>query len=257
MDYSTFQVDFMQILQKNGLNLFCRQEIIEQFYQFTELFLSENAKTNLSAIRAPREIIAKHFADCLLAVDILPEGATVLDVGCGGGFPCIPFAIVRPDLQITAIDSTQKKIDFVKKAAKILDLKNLMPICGRIEEKKQAYLRERFSVVTSRAVANLQVLAELTLPFVKVGGFLLALKGAKGSEEAETARQAIVKLGGLQKADLEKTLYCPMVEAEEQGSLAKPTEWIAEARRLILIEKIQSTPKEYPRAYAAILKRPL
>lgn len=269
MDFRAFEQDFTAIFQKNGLERFCKREIIERFYNFTELFLRENAITNLSAIRTPRETIAKHYADCLLAEEFLPEGATVLDVGCGGGFPCVPFAIVRPDLQITAIDSTQKKVDFVKKAADQLGLCNLLPICGRIEEKGQAHLRESFAIVTSRAVANLPVLAELTLPFVKIGGSLLALKGAKGSEEAAAARQAIAKLGGKQVKDAEKVLFCPAenekgsvendkdTAMEGQGSLAAIGAWSAEARHLLLIDKIRETPKECPRAYAAILKRPL
>ena len=256
MDFATFQADFAAIFEKNGLKRFCKPQILEQFYQFTELFLAENAKTNLSAIRSPREMIAKHYADCLLAESFLPEGATVLDVGCGGGFPCVPFAIARPDLHIIGIDSTQKKIAFVEKAAKELHLTNLKAICGRIEEKEQAKLRASFDVVTARAVANLQVLAELTLPFVRVGGRFLALKGAKGAEEVAAARQAIAKLGGEVQTDAETALFCP-AEPEGQGDAAKTSGWVQETRHLIQIAKTVATPAEYPRAYAAILKHPL
>ncbi len=248
MEYPAFEAHFASIFEKNGLERFCTPEIIERFYRFTEYFLAENAKTNLSAIRTPEEMIAKHYADCLLAEPLLPRNATVLDVGCGGGFPCIPFAIVRSDLQITAIDSTQKKIDFVKSAAKLLKLDNLICICGRIEEKPQAKLRETFDLVTSRAVANLPVLAELTLPFAKTGGALLALKGAKGGEELAAAQSAIKTLGGALETDREETLYCPA----GQGS-----EWVPEARRLFLIRKQKPTPPQYPRTYATIAKRPL
>ena len=256
MEYSAFEADFAAIFQKNGLERFCTPQITQTFYQFTVLFLAENAKTNLSAIRSPRDMIAKHYADCLLAEQYLPAGASVLDVGCGGGFPCIPFAIVRPDLQITAIDSTQKKIDFVKKATETLHLSNLQPVCGRIEEKAQAKLRNSFDVVTSRAVAALPVLAELTLPFAKVGGALLALKGAKGREEAAAAQSAIAKLGGKLTADDEKTLVCP-AEPQETAPGTELSAWNAELRHLLLVAKEKSTPPEYPRAYAAILKRPL
>ena len=256
MDYSVFQSDFTAIFQKNGLERFCKPQIIEQFYRFTELFLQENAKTNLSAIRTPREMIAKHYADCLLAEELLPSGARLLDVGCGGGFPCIPFAIVRPDLQISAIDSTKKKIGFVQTAAKMLNLHNLTPIYGRIEEQSQASLRGSFDLVTARAVANLQVLAELTLPFAKVGGALLALKGAKGSEEIAAAQSAIATLGGQLELGLEKSLFCPK-DGEKQGTAAGTTFWSEETRRLIVIRKQKPTPAIYPRPYAAILKHPL
>lgn len=248
MEYSAFEAAFIAIFEKNGLNRFCVSEFIARFYEFTEYFLAENAKTNLSAIRTPEEMIAKHYADCLLAEPLLPQNAVVLDVGCGGGFPCVPFAIVRPDLQITAIDSTQKKIAFVQSAAKTLNIDNLSCVSGRIEEKSQENLRGAFDLVVSRAVANLPVLAELTLPFAKVGGALLALKGAKGTAELAAAQSAIAKLGGVLESDCETILYCPA----GQGS-----DWQPEARHLLLIRKRSQTPPQYPRPYATILKRPL
>lgn len=253
MEKSAFFALFREIFQKNGLERFCTDKIVGQFHHFAELFLAENAKTNLSAIRTPEEMIAKHYADCLLAEELLPENATVLDVGCGGGFPCIPFAIVRPDLRITTIDSTQKKIDFVKSATEALALLNLTPICGRIEEKAQKKLLGSFDLVTSRAVANLQVLAELTLPFAKVGGALLALKGAKGAEELAAAGPALAILGGKTELDAEKTLFCP--QKDEAG--APNGDYLPEARHLLLIRKQKQTPPIYPRAYAAIVKHPL
>ena len=253
MEKSVFEAQFCAIFAKNGLDRLCTPEIIERFWQFTDLFLTENEKTNLSAIRTPQEMIAKHYADCLLALPFLPEGASVLDVGCGGGFPSIPFAIVRPDLRITALDSTQKKIDFVGKAAKNLQLSNLQPVCGRIEEASQAHLRERFEVVTARAVANLRVLAELTLPFARVGGCLLALKGAKGAEELAEAQTALAKLGGKVETDREIPLYCPANGTPGEILAA----FVAEGRHLLVIRKTSQTPPQYPRAYAAILKKPL
>lgn len=255
MELAVFQSDFAAIFRKNGLERFCKPEILAQFETFTRLFLAENAKTNLSAIRTPREMIAKHYADCLLAESMIPNGASVLDVGCGGGFPCVPFAIVRPDLRIVAIDSTQKKIDFVKKAANELKLANLQPLCGRIEAKEQAHFREQFDIVISRAVANLQVLAEITLPFAKIGGALLAMKGIKGSEELSEAANGIAKLGSALEIDREAMLWCPKIEAA--ASSDEIGDWEPETRHLLMIRKQKATPKEFPRAYAAILKRPL
>ena len=249
MEKTEFSALFQTIFAKNGLNRFCSEEIIDRFWAFTNLFLAENAKTNLSAIRTPQEMIAKHYADCLLAEEFLPQNATLLDVGCGGGFPCIPFAIVRPDLCITALDSTQKKLDFVKKAATELSLSNLQPLCGRAEDLAHRDLREQFDLVTARAVANLPVLAELCLPFAKVGGAFLALKGAKGAEELAFAQKTIEKLGGTLKNNRELPLFC--LAGGESAS------FVSESRRLILISKQSATPSAYPRAYASILKKPL
>lgn len=256
MEEQTFESLYCDILTQNGLNLYGKEPYIGKFKHFLRLFLEENEVTNLSAIRDPAEAIAKHIADCLLAADCLPNGATVLDVGCGGGFPTIPWAIARPDLQITAIDSTQKKIDCVARMVVSLGLQNVKPVCGRAEDVKQKPMLASFDVVTARAVANLRVLAELTLPFVRVGGLLVALKGAQGSEEAKDAENALKTLGGELESDLSRSLFCP-ISQKEQGNGGLMTEYAAESRHILLIRKQKPTPSGYPRAYAQILKRPL
>ena len=176
---------------------------------------------------------------------LLPDlnGKTVLDLGCGPGFPSIPLAIMRPDLQITALDSTSKKIDFVQKSSEILQLSNLNGVSGRAEDLKLRKSLGKFDIVVSRAVARLNILCELCLPYLRVGGNLIALKGAKYEEELAEATNAIKVLGG----ELAKTEQKELITAENQ----------AEMRGIIEIQLKKEPPTQYPRAYAAILKKPL
>ena len=132
-DFTSFYDQYCFLLKKNSLERFCDQETARKFYDFTNLLTEENSHTNLTAIREIPDIIAKHYADCLLAEPFFPQNSTVIDVGCGGGFPTIPLAIVRPDLKITAVDSTAKKINFVQKAVDSLELLNVFPVCARAE----------------------------------------------------------------------------------------------------------------------------
>ena len=166
----------------------------------------------------------------------------MLDVGCGGGFPTVPLAIARPDLQITALDSTAKKIDFVKNTAQQLHLHNIRPICARAEDKAMAKYKGTFDVGTSRAVAKLSVLVELILPYIKIGGSLIALKGAAGDEELRDAGKAIRILGG----EIREIRHILLSGCDK-----------SENRTVIHIQKVVDTPPEFPRQYAAILKKPL
>lgn len=242
IDYSDFCEQYRRIFEQNELNRFCSEPLTESFAAFTELLCEVNSHTNLTAIRTIPEIIAKHYADCLLAEPFFPKDATVLDVGCGGGFPCIPLAITRPDLQITAIDSTAKKIAFVQAAAAARHLSNLNPLCVRAEDATMSKYKQTFTVGTSRAVAKLSVLAELVLPYVKVGGALVALKGVSGRDEVADAKSAIHQLGGELEEIREKSLLF--------GNAS-------ESRTIVTIRKVAETPALYPRPYAAILKKPL
>ncbi len=242
LNMTEFETLFREIFAKNKLERFCTSETIGAFAKFTEILLDANEKFNLTAIKSLPDVIAKHYADCLLAEDCFPVGASVLDVGCGGGFPTFPLAIARPDLRITALDSTQKKIDFVASTARELGLSNVTAICARAESSELRPYRECFDVVTSRAMARLSVLSELTLPFVRIGGALVALKGAQGAEELAEARNGLSLLGGALKTEL------PCVLCAQNGE---------EARSLIVISKERPTPTIYPRQYATILKKPL
>ncbi|MBR7099119.1 MAG: 16S rRNA (guanine(527)-N(7))-methyltransferase RsmG, partial [Clostridia bacterium] len=196
MNFTDFYRLYCDIFRQNSLDRFCDEETAHHFFHFTELLIEENSHTNLTAIREIPDIISKHYADCLLAESHFPSHAKVLDMGCGGGFPTIPLAIVRPDLSITAVDSTRKKINFVQKAVDHLKSHNVTPLCARAESEELRKYYETFDVATSRAMARLSVLSELTLPFVRVNGELIALKGTKAQEEIKEAHNAIRILGG-------------------------------------------------------------
>lgn len=242
MDFTSFCEQYRSIFQKNELEHLCEPEIIEKFYVFTNLLIEENSHTNLTAIREVPDIIAKHYADCLLAEAFFPKSATVMDIGCGGGFPTIPLAIVRPDLKITAIDSTQKKINFVQKTTISLGLSNVTAICARAEAQELRKYREKFDIVTSRAMARMSILTELALPFAKAGGILIALKGAQGNIELQEAEKAILLLGG--EIAFDKTTLL--------STLAEP-----ESRHILVIKKKRKSPEQYPRSYSLITKKPL
>ena len=198
--------------------------------------LAFNEHTNLTAITEPREIIIRHFIDCLTVADLIPEGASVIDVGCGGGFPTLPLAIARPDLSITALDSTAKKLTFVEAMAKKLSL-SVKTLPKRAEEIPEC--REQFDVCISRAVARMHLLTELCLPQVKVGGKFIAMKAQSGEEELTEALGGIEKLGG-KVAD---THAFTLLDAGE--------------RYLVTVEKITPTPTAYPRPWGKIKKKPL
>ena len=240
--------EFYELLEEsfraNGLERFLQVEIEQKFFAFTERLMQANREQNLTAIRDVAGIISRHYADCLLGEELIPSGANLLDVGCGGGFPTFPLAIARGDLRITAIDSTQKKVSFVERTAKELGLSNVEAVCGRMEEDGCRKYRERFDVVTARAVANLRVLCELTIPFVAIGGSFVAMKGMQGEEELAEAQGAIEKLGGKVEKVLRRELVC-------MGENGKKT---TETRILLVIRKVRPTPEKYPRPYAAIKK---
>lgn len=242
MEKSAFYDLFCKIFAQNGLECYATREMSERFYDLTLLLTEANAKINLSAIREIPDIIAKHYADCLLAADFFPIGASVLDVGCGGGFPTLPLSIARPDLTVTGMDSTEKKVRFVRETAQKMGLLNVRTLVGRAETLAVTQMRASFDAVTSRAVSRLCILIELTFPFLKVDGRLVALKGAQGAEELMEARRGISKLGGEHVVLTEKTLRF--------GEMS-------EERCIITAKKTKPTPNEYPRAYATITKKPL
>lgn len=235
---------FTKIFSANSLDALICDKNIEKFYKLTALLTEANAKTNLTAINDTPEIISKHYADSLLAHEYFTPGASVIDIGCGAGFPSLPLAIIRSDLKVTALDSTGKKINFVKDAAKKLGLDNVTAVCARAEEYVSLQgKRESYDFATARAVSRLNILSELALPFVKPNGSFIALKAKDGENELEEAKSGIEELGG--SVISSKSLSLTEISGE------------AYQRYLILVEKISPSPIKYPRAYAKITKKPL
>lgn len=233
---------FCDIFEKNGLSQYATPENIQKFERLTDIMLSTNQSMNITAITDVEKIIPLHYADCVKIAAHIPSNATVLDVGCGGGFPILPLAIVRPDLQITGLDSTDKKIRYVKQAGEQVGL-NIRTLSARAEDvAKLPEYREGFDVVIGRAVARLNVLDELCIPFVKVGGLFLAMKGLAGADEHKEAEIGIERLSGQTREVLEYDLH---------------THNDVEKRTLIVVEKISKTPREFPRTFGSIKKKPL
>lgn len=241
MEYSEFKGILTEAFQTNRLPEPTEGQI-QLFHRFCEFLLETNKTTNLTAIRNHEDVIYKHFVDSALVSAYIPQSVTVLDLGCGPGFPSLPLAILRPDLSIKALDSTTKKITFLNQAAELLQLSNIKGVSGRAEDATVRKELGQFDIVVSRAVARLNVLCELCIPYVKIGGNLLAMKGAKAEEEQIEAKTAIQTLGG---------------GTSKQINLQLRTQSDAEVRAIIQIPKITTTPLKYPRPYANILKKPL
>ena len=238
-----FDTLFQHIFAQNGLQMHANELNTATFERLCSHILEVNKIHNLTAIRDVPGVITKHFADSLTVAAYIPQGVSVIDVGTGGGFPTLPLAVARPDLRITAIDSTAKKIAHVQNTARLFDMNNVTAIACRAEEFAQTDARENFDIATARAVSELRILCEITLPFVKVGGKLLAMKGASGEKELTDAKAAIMKLGG----KLEQVHKFTLKDADGNQ----------EERCIIEISKIAHTPNNFPRQYAQILKKPL
>ena len=227
--------------QELGISLSSAQ--IEQFYQYYELLVEWNQKMNLTAIIEEKEVMIKHFLDCLTAaVDIdITTCHTLIDVGTGAGFPGIPLKIAYPHLEITLMDSLKKRINFLKIIQTELGLSNVHCIHGRAEDLGQNPLyREQYDLCVSRAVAQLAVLYEYSLPFIKVGGTFLALKGPNVEEELVEGQKALQVLGG--KLDHTTTIDLPYSEISHS---------------IVHIIKNRHTPTQYPRKAGKPSKKPI
>lgn len=237
-----FETLFRDIFEKNGLEQYVTDRNVAQFEKLTEIMLETNQSMNITAITDIEKIIPLHYADCVKVAEFIPRNAKVLDVGCGGGYPILPLAIVRPDLDITGLDSTDKKIKYVQRTADVMGL-SVKTISARAEDvAKLAEHREMYDIVIGRAVARLNVLDELCLPFAKVDGMFISMKGLAGSAEYDEATEGIQKLGG---------------QLAEMFGYDLNLNVGSEKRTLLLIKKNAHTPKEYPRAFGSIKKKPL
>lgn len=233
--------EFQQRLLEQGIAL--NEKQMRQFEQYYELLVSWNEKMNLTAITEKKEVYLKHFYDSItlaFAVDFKSD-ARLCDVGSGAGFPSIPLKIVFPDLQVTIVDSLNKRITFLTHLIETLQLNKVSLYHDRAETFAQSKeQREMFDYVTARAVARLNILTELCLPLVKKDGYFYALKAAKSEEELAEATKAIALLGGKFIEDLE--LHLPIVGDE---------------RHILVIEKKKETPKKYPRKPGLPNKQPI
>ena len=248
MEYLQFSEECSRIFQQNNLPAPSKEQS-EKLHYLTEHLLKVNQVMNLTAIRDEKQIILKHYVDSLTLLPYLPEGAKMLDVGCGAGFPTLPIAIFRPDLQITALDSTAKRIEFVKNVATQLNLSHVSPVVARAEDIAHTpQNREHFDVVTARAVAALPVLAELCLPLCRVGGTFLAMKAKQAPDEILVARNAIGSCGG----EICATHAISLTSGNNSSEISD-----SDRRILLEIKKISQTPKIYPRHFSKITKKPL
>ena len=238
-----FTSNLTKVFAANGLSSYLSIERMKRFYDLTVRMLTENEKYNLTAITDTDKIILNHYADCVVMAAKLKKGASIVDVGCGAGFPSLPLAIVRPDLKILAMDSTAKRVNYVAETAAMLGLENLTAVTMRAEDGgKDPKYREKFDYATARAVAEMRVLCELTLPYVKVGGQMVAMKGKNAEFELSSARKAIATLGG-------RNTVCENISLKGEGeTLTHP---------LIIIDKKEKTPIGFPRPFAQISKKPL
>ena len=241
-DFTIFEEKLTTSLSKNGLEAFCGNNIIDKLYHLTERMLEVNSYMNLTAITDIDGIIMKHYVDSLTVSKYIPEGASVIDIGCGAGYPTLPLAIARPDLSITALDSTAKRITYIRESAQLLGLSDITCVAARAEEYvNNENRREMYDIACARAVARMNVLCELCLPYVKIGGKFIAMK-ANAAEETTQAANAIKKLGG------------KLISTDNFSLVSDNGD---DPRCIVTVEKISETPKNYPRNNSQIKKKPL
>lgn len=216
-----------------------KYEKAEKFEAFKNILVDNNKKFNLTAICDDEGIFNKHFLDSVIGESFFKNGASVVEIGSGGGFPSIPLKIARDDLNFTLIESTGKKCTHLNEVKDKLFLSGVNVVCGRAEEfAKESAFREKFDCAVARAVARLNTLCEYCLPFVKVGGTFIAYKG-DCEEEVKEAEKAIKILGG-------------QIERVEKYNLPD-----GDSRSIIVIKKVKATPDKYPRGQGKERKSPL
>lgn len=216
---------------------------IEQFLRYKDILKEWNNKINLTTITDDYEIIVKHFLDSIALVKcgLLKDGLSLIDVGTGAGFPGIPIKILFPGIKVVLLDSLNKRINFLNEVIHELQLEQIYAVHGRAEDMaRDKDYREKYDISTARAVANMTVLSEYCIPFVREGGYFLAMKGPSVDEELKEGKNAIGTLGGRVKEVVEVELY-----GEEMN------------HRVVVIEKVLKTNEKYPRKTVQIQKKPI
>ena len=212
-----------------------------KFEEYMKLLLEWNEKINLTAITEKEDVILKHFKDSLTIEEFIPVSAKVIDVGTGAGFPGLPIKIVREDISLTLLDSLNKRIKFLDEVVSQLELKDVKTIHSRAEDAGQdKEYRERYDIATSRAVANLSTLLEYLMPFVKVGGSVICMKGPNIEEELNNAKNAIKELGG----ELQEIRNFKLEGTDNE-------------RNIIIIKKVKPISGKYPRKAGMPANNPL
>ncbi len=234
----------MKDLLINGaskLNIELTETKANQFMTYMDMLIQTNKSLNLTAITEPHEVVTKHFLDSMTVCPFIPKGASVIDVGCGAGFPGIPAKIAREDISLTLLDSLAKRLNFIDSVLKECDISGAKCVHARAEDggRDKAH-REKYDIALSRAVANMAVLCEYCLPYVKVGGLFLALKGPAAAEELSAAEKAI------------KTLGSEIVEVAE---VTVPFTDLL--HKIVVVKKVKPCPKEFPRKAGTPSKKPI
>ena len=244
MDQIEFKKLLLAVAEKNNCTEYFEGENADIFSRLTEHMLKVNETFNLTGLIIPENIALLHYVDCIKVVNVFPKGAHIVDIGAGAGFPTLPLAICRPDLEIIAVDATAKRMRYVEDTAKMLGLSNVKTLTARAEDlgRRKEY-REKFEYVTARAVGHLPALSELCLPLVKQGGHFVALKGKEAEAEITSAKNAINLLG----ARVVDTIETPLSFLD--GEICE--------RITVVIKKERATPMLYPRPYAKIHSHPL
>lgn len=238
MEYKEFEKELVQKSEKTSEKISVNQA--ENFYKYMLLLLEWNKKMNLTAITDEKEIIYKHFIDSISINKYIKEANNIMDVGTGAGFPGIPLKLLNKDINFVLVDSLNKRINFLEEVKKQLKIEKLELIHSRVEDlAKNKIYREKIDVVVSRAVANLSILLEYMLPFVKKDGICICMKGPNVEEEIEKANNALETLGG-------------KIEIIEHIKLLGELE-----RNILIIRKVKETPTKYPRKAGIPAKQPL
>lgn len=238
MDLQEFKNIFKEECHKNKMKF--KEDVNENLYQYMKLILEWNEKINVTAIKEEKEFIVKHFVDSLTINEFLVKSKRILDIGTGAGFPGIPIKLYYPNINVTLIDSVNKKITVLRDVIEKLKLEKIEALHIRAEDlAKDLNYRENFDVVTTRAVSNLATVSEYMLPFVKIDGKAICMKGPNVDEELENAGNAIKLLGG----EIEKIQKIKIDNELE--------------RNIVVIKKVNKTDKKYPRGQGKPAKEPI